>query len=130
MACEKLCKAHVCKTARDANLIEVLAALRKSHGYIAKPLPGILRKYLAERARGQRLHLMRHFSHLAREIELLSPAVDDAGRRPDNCEYPWEIGGGSICIPAEHQFSNLDLLTQPDGRTFLNYIRHAISESL
>jgi hypothetical protein len=37
--------------------------------------------------------MMPRIRQLAREIELLSPAVKRDGQREDNCEYPWEAGG-------------------------------------
>lgn len=123
MACEKLCKAHLCKSGSEPE------KLQQSHAYIARNLPIILRQYLARRARGLRSHLMRHYRHLAREIELLAPSVDDAGRRLDNCEYPWEVAPDAIRTPSEHQFANLNLLTTPDGRSFLKYLEHAVART-
>jgi hypothetical protein len=66
-----------------------------------------------------------HCKRLAREIELLSPAVNDGGKRKDNCEYPWDYGG-KINVPAEWPFANLDLLTALAGRSILKRIREAI----
>ncbi len=71
---------------------------------------------------------MRDIMHLARQIELLSPAVDDGGRRPDNCEYPWAISSTAVSIPALHNFSRLSLLTDPVGRSLLKYVHAAIEE--
>ncbi len=64
---------------------------------------------------------------LSREIELLSPAVDNDGKRLDNCEYPWEVGRDEVRVPAEHGFPNLGLLTAPAGRTFLKIVKEAIA---
>jgi hypothetical protein len=36
--------------------------------------------------------VMVHIRHLAKEIEVLNPAVRRDGQRLDNCEYPWEFG--------------------------------------
>lgn len=120
MACEKLCKAELWKSGFET---------KKKHAYVAKHLPTILKVHLAQHHNeGQTQHLMRHFRHLAREIELLSPAVDDGGRCPDNCEYPWEVSDGDIRVPAKDRFTNLNLNETPGGRTFLKYVRHAISE--
>ncbi len=44
MACEKLCKAHLC--GQDAPLEN----LQASHRYVAKPLPTIVRNVLAKRS--------------------------------------------------------------------------------
>src|SRR5258708_26532484 len=72
MACEKLAKAHLCKAgSRPENL-------QGSHAYIAANLPVILRNQLqlvnAKPAVVRRI--VRFAKRLAREIELLSPAVD------------------------------------------------------
>jgi hypothetical protein len=101
--------------------------LEQSHAYIAKHLPIIVREQMivngeketvANRVRAQ-------CKRIAREIELLAPAVKDGGKREDNCEYPWEAGG-VFYVPAEWTFPNLDLLTQPQGRNVLKRIREAI----
>jgi hypothetical protein len=54
-----------------------------------------------------------HSKHLAREIELLSPAVTDDGQRPDNCEYPWEDAGAQLHVPLDWTFAPSGLLTAP-----------------
>jgi len=68
-----------------------------------------------------------HSKHLAREIELLAPAVKRGGLRPDNCEYPWDEGG-TLRVPIDWRFSSSALLTSPAGRTFLKLIQHAIDQ--
>jgi hypothetical protein len=65
--------------------------------------------------------------HLAREIELLAPAVKRGGKRPDNCEYPWQDAAGNVWVPAEHRFPTLDLVT-PQGILFLKLIETAIDD--
>ena len=65
---------------------------------------------------------------LSREIELLAPSVDNNQTRPDNCEYPWEDHAGTLFVPAEYSFPNLDLLQAQFGRTFLKVIGAAIDE--
>ncbi len=125
MACEKLCKAHLCKAESDP------VALQPSHRYIGKPLPIVVKQQLARldrKAVGKDGYPMNEIRHLAREIELLSPAVDDNGKRPDNCEYPWQVGPGEIRTPREHQFPNLNLLTAPSGRTLLKCVWQAIAD--
>lgn len=122
MACEKLVKAHLCQA---GSIPEVL---RTSHAYVAKNLPIIARQHLAKmRRKPPSRHdvLLRQIKHLAREIELLAPAVDDNGQRPDNCEYPWSVGG-QVLVPAEYPFGNLSLLTAPAGRTLLKILHDAI----
>jgi hypothetical protein len=125
MACEKLCKAYLCRAGSDPK------DLQGSHAYIAKPLPVALREQFA-RGYGRPLRdkswLMQHIRHFAREIELLSPAVDDGGRRPDNCEYPWEDATSEMRIPADHEFPNLSFLKEPSGTHFLKLVRWAIED--
>jgi len=62
-------------------------------------------------------------------IELLAPTVDSQ-RRPDNCEYPWEDGAGSVVVPAEYSFATLSLLTKPAGQELLKILPFAIDELL
>lgn len=79
--------------------------------------------------RGARFkQLNRHWSQLAREIELLAPAVDRQ-RRPDNSEYPW-FAGTSVIVPCEYGFPNLLSLTFRDvrGYKFLKLLSRAIDE--
>jgi hypothetical protein len=121
MACEKLCKAHLIAGGADPE------ALQTSHGYIANPLPVVVRQQIiflrADVTRMTGVLLLTR--HLAREIELLNPAVDRAGGRPDNCEYPWDQGGG-LHSPLDWSFSPSHLLTRKAGRTFLKLVRGAI----
>jgi hypothetical protein len=63
--------------------------------------------------------------HLAEEIEVLNPAERRDGRRPDNCEYPWEAGN-QVVSPLEWSFNPLRLCTVPAGRTFIKLLRGAI----
>lgn len=69
-------------------------------------------------------YLLAHCKYLARQIELLHPAVD-AAKRPDNCEYPWEQGG-QLYVPAEWSFPAVNLVNEPHGRTLLKIIKVAI----
>ncbi len=48
--------------------------------------------------------------HIAAEIEVMNPAVDRDGQRPDNCEYPWEDGAQALHSPLDWAFSPLHLL--------------------
>jgi hypothetical protein len=124
MACEKLCKAHLCGQGTDP------VQLQHSHAYIAGTLHGIAREQFA-RLGGRRLKdhttMLTQIRHLAREIELLAPTVDDGGRRPQNCEYPWEDALG-VHVPAEYEFPNLDLLHGASGRLLLRLIPYAIEQ--
>ena len=124
MACEKLCKAFLIRQGTEP------AALLTSHGYVARPLPLII-KYLVTartprpRGMGGVLALVRH---LAAEIELLNPAVARDGRRPDNCEYPWLDAQGNVHSPLDWEFTPTRLCTRPAGRTFLKLLRLAVRD--
>lgn len=126
MACEKLCKAWLIQGGTTPE------SLRTSHAYVAKHLSVIIR----ERILDSRPHLkgmswvLRRVRHWANEIEVLNPAVDRNGQRPDNCEYPWEVGDGTILSPLEHSFEPSNLLTDATGRTFLKLVRDAINRLL
>jgi hypothetical protein len=122
MACEKLCKAHLCGAGSDPK------DLQSSHAYIAKVLPIIVRGELARDGSGKTRWALQPIRHLAREIELLAPAVGDAGRRPDNCEYPWEDAAAPdiVHVPAEHDFSHVKMLYEPAGRLLLKLVTRAI----
>jgi hypothetical protein len=64
---------------------------------------------------------------LARQIELLSPAVKAGGRSPQNCEYPWVAADGSITAPADHRFE-FSILFEKAGVTLLKIVRQAALE--
>jgi hypothetical protein len=121
MACEKLTKAHLCVQGSDAR------DLAHSHAYIAKNLPTIVRQLLSTGYQVRNPQwLLTHVKHLAREIEMLAPAIKRGGRRPDNCEYPWEDEAGEIHSPLDWLFASARLLLSPAGRAFLKLIRVAI----
>ena len=124
MACEKLCKAYLCGQGVDPE------TLRGSHAYISGPLPIIARQQFAQESRklqsGQPW-VIQAIRILARKIELLAPAVNDAGRQPANCEYPWAGPDGAVCVPAEHNFA-LDLLHEKAGRHLLKVLYTATEE--
>lgn len=122
MACEKLCKAYLCKQpGADPK------DYQSSHAYTAKNLGIIIRQQIAltlNPPKNER-YLLVHCKLLAREIELLSPSVQDDGQRPDNCEYPWEQGG-KLYIPADWSFPALNLLMAPAGPSLLKLLYGAI----
>lgn len=125
MACEKLCKAYLIRGGTP------IQALQGSHGYVANPLPGILKaqfEFMGSSLRGKQA-LVRDLRHLALEIELRNPAVRREGRRPDNCEYPWEIGG-VVVSPLDWSFSPLQLSRVRSGRIFMKLLRGAIDRLL
>lgn len=124
MACEKLSKAHLCQAGADPY------SLQASHAYIAKQLPIVVKEQM-RRLTGRDLRKfnprMKQVKLLCREIELLAPSVDDGGRRPDNCEYPWELSDGMLRVPTEHNFPGLSLLRGPVGQTLLKCVNEAIA---
>jgi hypothetical protein len=128
MACEKISKAHRCLGGANPE------TLRHSHGFAAKVLPQIARELLRRSAFAADLEvaprgLEAMVRQLAREVDLLAPAVDDDGRRPDNCEYPWEDDGGALHVPAEHGFGPLGTLHRHRaGATFLKIVAAAAAE--
>jgi hypothetical protein len=122
MACEKLTKAHLCSTSSNPK------RLQASHAYIAKNLPIIIRQQIPHSSISLKnaAWLIHHSKHLAYEIELLAPAVERGGQRPDNCEYPWEDDQGNVHVPLDWTFAPSSLLTTPAGRTLVKLIRDAI----
>jgi len=126
MACEKLCKAHLISTKTPPQ------DLQTSHAYVASGLPIIIRRQILDMR--QNLNgmkgVMQHVRHLANEIDVLHPAVDRDGRRPDNCEYPWEDSRGTLRSPLDWSFNPSQLLIAPAGRTFLKILRAAINRLL
>jgi hypothetical protein len=92
MACEKLVKAHLSAAGSDPD------DLKTSHAYIAKNLVIVLRTRVARlipEEREQSRWLLDWLPPVAREIELLAPAVKAGGSREANCEYPWADPDGS-----------------------------------
>ena len=126
MACEKLAKSYLCASGT------LPTNLQSSHAYTAKQLPLIVRHLLdMENARPGLARDLLHFTkRAAREIELLSPSVEDDGRRPDNCEYPWQDASGQIRLPVDYSFPIEQLLQERHGRTLLKLIRTAIRRLL
>jgi len=121
MACEKLCKAYLVRAGTPPE------SLQASHGYIANPLPIVIRQYILDSGQdpGRMQGLLALVRHLASEIEVLNPAVRRDGRRPDNCEYPWE-SGGRVVSPLDWAFHPLRLLGVQGGPTFIKLLKGAI----
>ena len=126
MACEKVAKAHECWGGADP------VSLQSSHKGPERVIPIIAKQLYAREAiesQVSREKAIRAIRDLAREIELLAPAVDDGRLRPENCEYPWEDDQGRLQVPAKHDFSKLSgLHLYPMGRTFLKVVAIAIEE--
>ncbi len=123
MACEKLVKSHSCARGTSPS------SLQASHGVVSKGLPIVIRAETAAlnfRGEASR-NVNKHANHLAQEIELLAPSVRRSGRRPDNCEYPWEDGNGRLHVPLDWGFASSGLISEPGGRAILKLIRSAIN---
>lgn len=122
MACEKLCKAYLISSHTPP------ASLQSSHGYIARPLPLVIRgqlEYMGAQSAKQK-GLVSFARQLGNEIELANPAVDRNNQRPDNCEYPWEDEQGQLHSPLDWTFSALESLRKPIGTTFIKVLQRAI----
>jgi hypothetical protein len=126
MASEKLVKAHLCNSGSDPG------TLQASHAYVAGTLPRVLHNEAAfiNPNRKQAREVLRQAKHLAREIDVLAPAVRRGGQRPDNCEYPWEDQLGNLRVPLDWSFSPAQLLLRPAGIAFLRLVRSAINRLL
>jgi hypothetical protein len=126
MACEKLCKAHLIQGGTPPGTVQT------SHGYVAKPLPVVIRDQLffLGHSPSKMAGLLVFTRHIANEIEVLNPAVDRNGQRPDNCEYPWEDGKQVLHSPLDRTFVPSQLLLTQHGRTFLKLVRAAINRLL
>ncbi|MCE5276441.1 MAG: hypothetical protein ABFD92_11280 [Planctomycetaceae bacterium] len=122
MAAEKLCKAHLSSQGQPQSVLET------SHAFIAGPLPVIVRQIIArDSGRSRQGWLLTAIRKLTRQIELLHPQVDDGGRTPANCIYPWEGPGRNVIAPVDHPFG-LNLLHEQAGTTLLKIMRTAIDE--
>ena len=124
MACEKLCKAHLCHSTAPEQLTT-------SHAFIAGVLPVIFKIQFSrtfKRNVKNQAQIFKRVKQLACEIELLAPAVNDNGRREDNCEYPWLDGSGRLRVPSEWNFPNLNLLHAQSGALLIKLIETAIDE--
>lgn len=120
MACEKLCKASLIMTgARPEDL-------QTSHGYIANPLPVVIRQEILDS--GQNPNRMRGLltlvRHVAEEIEVLNPSVRRDRLRLDNCEYPWEAGD-RVISPLDRTFHPSRLISVHGGPTFIKLLKGA-----
>lgn len=111
MACEKLVKAHLCQGGENpANLLT-------SHAFVRSHLPTVLRaevgcySYSVPISR----EILKIARHLAEEIDVLAPPVKRGGKRPDNCEYPWEDGAGKLHVPLDWAFYPAQLVLLPAG---------------
>jgi hypothetical protein len=114
MAAEKVCKAHLTSANGHENV-------RKTHAYIEKNLPIIARLFCST-ANDDNVMAQwetREIKRIAGEIQVLAPACDGEGSRPDNSEYPWQDGHGDVRTPSEYKFPNID----DESRTIIRLIR-------
>jgi hypothetical protein len=126
MACEKLCKARLIDAGTSP------ADLQTSHGYVANPLPLVIRaqlEFMGERL-SARVGLLNFTRHLAAEIEVMNPAVKRSGRRPDNCEYPWEDAAEALHSPLDWDFNPLHLLRDRFGPPFVKLLQRSIDRAM
>jgi hypothetical protein len=122
MACEKLVKAYLCNAGENP------ANMQTSHAYVAAHLPTVLRQEssFVNFTGGKAREALNRARHLAKEIDVLAPAVKRGGQRPDNCEYPWEDEGGALHVPLDWSFHPSQMIVVPSGRTILKLIESAI----
>jgi hypothetical protein len=126
MACEKLCKAKLIDAGTSP------ATLQTSHGYVANPLPLVIRaqlEFMGESLQA-RSGLLVFTRHLSSEIEVMNPAVDRNGQRPDNCEYPWEDAGQTLHSPLDWDFNPQRLLRDRFGPSFVKVLQLAIDRAI
>lgn len=123
MACEKIAKAY---RFRDTDTSE--EHLTSDHVAFSRFITAFLKsehirlRYTGKREQLQQLQKVGR--KLAREIELLAPAVDRKNT-PCNAEYPWP-DGDELVVPCEYSFPNLSLLETPGGRSFLKTVAVAV----
>ncbi len=102
--------------------------IQASDAYTAKVLPIVVRQEITRMhpaAARKMAWIVHRIGPLLREVELLSPSVDDGGLRPANCEYPWADNGGAVRVPSRETFPNLASLYTPLGRELLRLIDRA-----
>jgi len=69
-----------------------------------------------------RAQLQLYFSRflpIAREIEVLAPALSQGGPNP---EYPWADKSGQVYVPADYEFPLVELLQSPWGLHLIKFI--------
>lgn len=125
MACEKLSRARLYSRASD------LDQVGKLHTYTEKQLPVILREMYARQFKHHvASHLMQSWRELAAAVQVLAPAAEAGGTRPDNCEYPWTTIDGTVASPLDHRFECARLLREPGGSTFLKVLEMSLEFAL
>ena len=120
MFLEKLCKSFLWSTHDPTRGSPEFLT---SHNVVVKVLPALVRKYcLRNKLASMNPQEFQELRDICRQIDLLSPSVNDDGRRPDNAEYPWAAmvkGMPAVCAPSEWDFPIQSRLNSPLGRVFL-----------
>lgn len=107
----------------------------RTHSVAAKVLPIVVGQFAREGGYdpsvvGRKLTQIRQ---ICREVDLLSPAVRDGEKRPDNTEYPWASQDGkSIIAPCERKFPIDSRLRNPEGKMLLkiaSWLTHKLATS-
>lgn len=125
MYLEKVAKAYAWPT--DAKCREQ-TSLGSGHSYVAKLVPRIFMEgFRRQEGRNPSGSLQKRIRELCREIDLLQPAADDGGKRPDNCEYPWNVcdnlgNASDVESPTEFPFQILDSKYRADLQTLMKVI--------
>ena len=125
MACEKIAKAY-----RFRDTDTPIENLLTSHVAFSRFIENLLKsasiksRYINKNA--QHRKITRTARKLAREIELLAPAVE-RDKHPQNTEYPW-ADSGKISIPCEYSFPSVSFLNTHESYTFPKIIETAIIE--
>jgi hypothetical protein len=130
MHLEKLAKAYLL---HPLSPLWPLDEVRTTHNVIAKVIPQVVREYWrrAGETRAPAISRLGRLRDLCREIDLLHPAVDDDGRRPDNCEYPWPAFDQNkpvVRAPCGERFPVDERLRSGDGRMLLKLASLACQE--
>lgn len=121
MACEKLSRARLYRTASE------LSQVKDLHTYTEKQLPLILRETYSRRNRSHLAgHVLEDWRRLAASIQVLAPAAKEGGWRPDNCEYPWTDASGNVVSPLDHLFECSVLLRARGGSSFLKLLGFSV----
>lgn len=99
----------------------------RSHKVIGKVLPLIVREYWKEvgyERKPDRSQLTA-IRDICRELDFLAPSLDDNGRRPDNCEYPWaSTADPEVIAPVDYDFPVDRKLRSSDGIMLIKIASH------
>lgn len=102
----KLCKSYM--------VPQEFAKQQFEHGVVSKVFPRLIQQELRRTPSN-----MADLRRLCRQVDLLHPQIDDAGRRPDNVEYPWLDQSGKLQVPAQENFRLARELHTSQGKQLL-----------